>query len=944
MADIMHDESTPPLPDPGSSSDRGPGSNPDTGVGHEPDPGAASLSPEQKVVLAIQRAAAADTWRAYVESGAVLHRQRSEFTERQFLLALKREQRAGDEIARLNWVHKDLVRHIRQLQERIVTLQDEAQQMQEAMRNITLGQVLRRDIRNRLERNRLGSVILQAKRRLAGQHLPTTENPSAPEEQDDVITWEALPATEPDGATLVTVQPGGRGAVASKATVLLICVHGEDTPLGRYALDLIDALAPHCNVIVWHLGHGPLLEDFQAAACQFVAAPEPRHDYALARRFVFELLDQHPETAYALVIGGELKCPLPALAERYLPVIGIVDEPITEASSLYSFEEILYWHTHTVFTSPAAARAVQRIYPYFNTERSSVLLPGPGKRSLPKLADEPPRDAQLPPPLRSDAEPADAIVVGWGPVTYEAGVDLFIACADAILRSGPGKRHHFLWLTQAVPEWTDSAYLQSIHTQIERMGLQEQVTLVHTPLSASLPLACTDLVLFPARSDLLQHSAMHALQQGKPVVAFAGMTGLADVMQGYGLEDSCLVRPGDVQAMAIKALELLEDRNARESLSHRLQSLDWQGLTMDAHARGLIDKAQALKRLSEQERSDEACIRESGQLRPDFMGTVIDHAEELQCSAARMYVRGWKAGIGSRKPRPGFLPPLYAANELEAGSLTDPFAHYLRNGSPAGPWDYPVIQPEAAPRALPPEAGRVALHIHAYYPDMLEELVARLALNRNRPDLFISVKDEASRAQAAARLEAYPGKVAAIEVVPNRGRDIGPFLTTFGPALVRDFEFIGHLHTKASPHADRLIVERWRNFLLENLIGGNKSGSMMDSILSQLATHPDWAMAFPDDPLPLGWDTNKACAEALARHLMPGDLPEHFCFPVGTMFWTRARALRPFVELGLNYDDYPVEPLPVDGTLLHALERLFGVVPRALGMECALTSTPGFSR
>lgn len=937
MADIMHDESTPPLPDPGSSSDRGPGSNPDTGVGHEPDPGAASLSPEQKAELAIQRAAAADAWRAYVESGAVLHRQRSEFLERQFQLALKREQRAGDEIARLNWVHKDLVRHIRHLQA-------DAQKLQEAMKNITLGQVLRRDIRERLEQNRLGSMILQAKRRLAGQHVRISESPPAPEAQDDVITWETLPATESDDATVVRLQPGGRSALASNTTILLICVHGEDTPLGRYSLDLLDAIGQNCNVIVWHLGHGPLLADFQAGACHFVAAPEPRHDYALSRRFVFQVLDQHPEIAFALVVGGELKCPLPALAERYVPVIGVVDEQITEASSLYAFEEILYWHTHTVFTSPAAARAVQRIYPYFNMDRSSVQVPGPGKRSLPRLSPKSPPESHLPPPLRRDAEPADAIIVGWGPVTYEAGVDLFISCADAMLRSAPGRQWHFLWLTQAAPEGIDSPYLQSIHVQIERMGLQERVSLVHAPLSDSLPLACADMVLFPARGDLLQHSPVLALQQGKPAIAFSGLTAVADSMQAHGLEEACLARPGDVPALAAKALKLLEDSGELERLSLRLRSLDWHELTLDAHVQTLIDTGRALKGMTEQERADEATIRSSGELRPDYMGVAMDDAEQVECSAARMYVRGWKAGVFSRKPRPGFQPPQYSAHKMEAGSLEDPFAHYLRNGSPAGPWEYPIIQPEPTPQPLPPEAGRVALHIHAYYPDMLEELVARLALNRNRPDLFISVKDEASRAQAAARLEAYPGKVAAIEVVPNRGRDIGPFLTTFGPALVRDFEFIGHLHTKASPHADRLIVERWRNFLLENLIGGNKSGSMMDSILSQLATHPDWAMAFPDDPLPLGWDTNKACAEALARHLMPGDLPEHFCFPVGTMFWTRAKVLRPFVELGLNYDDYPVEPLPVDGTLLHALERLFGVVPRALGMECALTSTPGFSR
>ena len=51
-------------------------------------------------------------------------------------------------------------------------------------------------------------------------------------------------------------------------------------------------------------------------------------------------------------------------------------------------------------------------------------------------------------------------------------------------------------------------------------------------------------------------------------------------------------------------------------------------------------------------------------------------------------------------------------------------------------------------------------------------------------------------------------------------------------------------------------------------------------------------------------------------------LPPFFEFPVGTMFWARSEALVPLLELNLDWSDYPEEPLPKDGTMLHALERL----------------------
>ena len=72
-----------------------------------------------------------------------------------------------------------------------------------------------------------------------------------------------------------------------------------------------------------------------------------------------------------------------------------------------------------------------------------------------------------------------------------------------------------------------------------------------------------------------------------------------------------------------------------------------------------------------------------------------------------------------------------------------------------------------------------------------------------------------------------------------------------------------------------------------------------------------------------------------------GDLPEQFNFPVGSMFWARSSVLSKFVELDLAWGDYPPEPIPIDGTMVHAIERLFGVVPATMGMSCAVTNVPG---
>ena len=191
----------------------------------------------------------------------------------------------------------------------------------------------------------------------------------------------------------------------------------------------------------------------------------------------------------------------------------------------------------------------------------------------------------------------------------------------------------------------------------------------------------------------------------------------------------------------------------------------------------------------------------------------------------------------------------------------------------------------------------------------------------------------------------YRGQIIDVQVTPNLGRDIGPLVTQFGPALSASYDIIGHLHTKKSAHvANRPIAEAWITFLLENLLGGKDGGAMLDSILSSMASDPMIGIVFPDDPHVMSWTGNRKYAEDLSARMKCGELPEQFNFPIGSMFWMRSAVLKKFVELDLAWDDYAPEPLPYDGTLIHAIERLFGVVPAAMGMTCAVTNVRGLTR
>ena len=88
---------------------------------------------------------------------------------------------------------------------------------------------------------------------------------------------------------------------------------------------------------------------------------------------------------------------------------------------------------------------------------------------------------------------------------------------------------------------------------------------------------------------------------------------------------------------------------------------------------------------------------------------------------------------------------------------------------------------------------------------------------------------------------------------------------------------------------------------------------------------------FPEDANLNDWDSNREYADDLAAKLgLKLPLPNHLDFPQGTMFWVRPKAIKSMIDLGLRWTDYPAEPVPIDGTMLHALERL---VPFVVAQE-----------
>jgi lipopolysaccharide biosynthesis protein len=180
-----------------------------------------------------------------------------------------------------------------------------------------------------------------------------------------------------------------------------------------------------------------------------------------------------------------------------------------------------------------------------------------------------------------------------------------------------------------------------------------------------------------------------------------------------------------------------------------------------------------------------------------------------------------------------------------------------------------------------------------------------------------------------------------VSIVPNRGRDLGPFLTEYD-FLDGRYDLVGHVHCKKSPYFGAQFGEVWRQFMWRRLLGSDHP--MMDVIARYFETDPTLGLVFPDDPNLVGWRSNKHLATHLAHRMgMNIQFPDAFEFPVGSMFWCRPAALRPLYALKLSWNDYPSEPLPIDGTMLHAIERLLPFIAEREGYRVAAVHITGLA-
>ena len=723
-----------------------------------------------------------------------------------------------------------------------------------------------------------------------------------------------------------------------RATVLVVSHEASATGAPVVSLNIIIELKKRFNVVALVLNGGSLFDDLRASA-DIVACAVTRTSEIVVGYQIDDLISRC-RIDFAIVNSTESRSVLPELARHFIPSIALIHEFASYTRPRHAIEDTVFWATETIFSADVVRKNALSAFPDLLKKLPPVIPQGKCVHVLTRTDDSSKQEDldRIKKTFRPIGWPKDTpVILGIGSVHFRKGVDLFIACAARVSQAF---KCRFIWIGNGFDPEHDRQYSVYLSDQIQRAGLSESFAFMKETSQLAFAYENADVLVVSSRLDPLPNVSIDAVSLGLPIVCFDRATGMADILRKNGLKKECVASYLDVENMAQCVIRFLMDPALRQETGVRLKAIAERTFDMAAYV-GELERI-GLEGISTatQENLDALAISESPLPIMDYLvGTRGKDFEKNK--AIRHFVRSWKNGFFLRKPYPGFHPGIYRERCGILDQSGNPFAHYLRAGKPSGPWEYEVLHPSSDAKVR--NNVSAVLHVHAFYPDLFPTILERLQCNRIRPDLFVTVTSELDAAKVGEISRAYTGKVD-IQVVRNIGRDIGPFLNAFKERLSTAYEFVGHVHTKKTSELnDDAMGRTWFQFLMENLLGNRHP--MMDTILGKMVSDPTIGMVFPDDPNVVGWSKNHEVGLKLASKIgMRSPIETQFNFPVGTMFWARTSAIKRLLDLGLDSKDYPSEPIPSDGTVLHAFERLLPFLVEDSGHRCLATHVPGVTR
>lgn len=238
---------------------------------------------------------------------------------------------------------------------------------------------------------------------------------------------------------------------------------------------------------------------------------------------------------------------------------------------------------------------------------------------------------------------------------------------------------------------------------------------------------------------------------------------------------------------------------------------------------------------------------------------------------------------------------------------------------------------------------KVALILHLYYDDLIEYCLNYAESMPSCSDIYITTDSHEKKLMIEEAIQKRNTQQAVVLEIENRGRDVSALLVAVAPIL-QNYDYVCFAHDK------KVTQLKWgcsgfdfSERCFQNILG---SRELVENIITLFEKDPYLGIIFPPPPnhaeyfsnVGHQWGPNfeitKKLSEKLKLHVPITEAREPVA-PLGTMFWFRPNALRKLTEYGWKYSDFPKEPIDVDGTILHGIERIYPFVAQNAGYYAA---------
>ena len=247
--------------------------------------------------------------------------------------------------------------------------------------------------------------------------------------------------------------------------------------------------------------------------------------------------------------------------------------------------------------------------------------------------------------------------------------------------------------------------------------------------------------------------------------------------------------------------------------------------------------------------------------------------------------------------------------------------------------------------------SKIALLIHLYFPDLLEENKHYIESMPKDADIYITTNTQEKKQAIEKAYKDLQYNHLEVRIIENRGRDVSSLLVGVKDVIM-NYDLVCFAHDKKTAQVKPgTSGASFAYKCFENTLSNN---NYVENIISTFEQNPRLGLLTPPEPnhdaffptCGFEWGPNFDNTKKLADELgltVPMSAYKSPVAPLGTMFWFRPKAMQPLYAKDWEYNDFPPEPNGIDGSLLHAIERIYPFIVQQAGYYPAVAMTEEFA-